>query len=116
LITHLARGHRHPYGLVAASLETREKKAMGDEQRQILVRQCNSDIECCALLKAERYEIYPSYYYTRSAFRKQGHEEIGLSCILLKAVYGAVNPGSLYGDLLEPTGGVRIPFPALNPG
>jgi hypothetical protein len=62
---------------------------------------CDSDIECCALLEAERYEIYPSHYYTRSSFRKQGHEEIGLSCILLKAVYGAVIPGSLYGDLLE---------------
>ena len=72
--------------------------------------------EAMQLLEAERYEIYPTHYYTRSSFRKQGHEEIGLSCILLKAVYGAVNPGSLYGDLLEPTGGVLIPFPALNSG
>ena len=39
--TGLARGHRHACGLVAASLETREKKAMGDEQRKILVRQCS---------------------------------------------------------------------------
>ena len=26
----------------------------------------HSDIECCALLEAERYEIYPTHYYTLS--------------------------------------------------
>ncbi len=37
---------------------------------------CDSDIECCALLEAERYEIYPTHYYTLSSERKQGHYEI----------------------------------------
>jgi hypothetical protein len=47
-----------------------------DRQRQILVMQCISDIECCVLLEAERYEIYPTYHYTLSSERKQGQWEM----------------------------------------
>jgi hypothetical protein len=51
-----------------------------------------------------------------TSYPKLNISKIGLSFILLNVVYGEVNTGELYGDLPEPSSGVLIPFPALNPG